>query len=131
MLAWIKRRRPKRKAKKDDVHKNEDSLREDDHNFEIQGRESSTDATFSASPPCNASPQSSPRKVSSQDKHRRSLELTGGDFDTLLVRSRGWVYDPADSETKPHHERQHNRAMVGKEYDKYIFAPPEPIDGSC
>lgn len=56
--------------------------------------------------------------------HTRRPSLTHGDFDHLLVQSRGWAYDPSESETKPHHERDHNKAMASKDFDRYIFAEP-------
>jgi hypothetical protein len=71
--------------------------------------------------------------------HRRSDALAQQDYDDLIVRSRGWVYDPAEAKAKertanpsmlvsdkPHHlhrDRLRNRALTEDDFDQYIFAP--------
>ena len=54
-----------------------------------------------------------------QTSHSRHLCLADDDFDGLIVRSRGWVYDPS-MRTNPHHRSRNS--LAGTDFDKYIFS---------
>ncbi|CAB9501955.1 expressed unknown protein [Seminavis robusta] len=138
MLHWIKDRRAKRNAKTKNKKNSSTRTVEDPAKEIIQKPVPGMDPTDSTSSVAssNGTPrqvQKPPKRVSSLDNrrsdHSRRMSLTDRDFDSLLVRSRGWVFDPADGKSRPHHDRQHNRAMAGNEYDKYVFAPKQPIMG--
>jgi hypothetical protein len=61
-------------------------------------------------------------------RHRRSGAFDNGDFDELLTKSRGWMYDPSapPSPFKKHHDRSRNLSLVESDFDRFIFKSAFP-----
>ena len=59
--------------------------------------------------------------------HTRHPALDNQDFDELLNRSRGWLFDPSQSATFPstphHRDREFTKAMGQTDFEKFIFRP--------
>jgi hypothetical protein len=78
-------------------------------------------------------------KGTKRPRHHRSGALVQQDYDDLIVRSRGWVYDSTEVKerstngtmilsikNKQHthrRDRLRNRALTEDDFDQYIFAP--------
>lgn len=79
----------------------------------------STDSTATLPMRASLVDSSKATRSSGQHSHSRCLTLAEDDFDDLIVRSRGWVYDPS-MQTKPGHRAR--GSLAGSDYDKYIFS---------
>ena len=64
--------------------------------------------------------------------HRRSQALTNDDFEQLLVKSRGWRFDPNEPLVRPKrgHDRERNQALSSYDFEKFIFKPTGPRLGA-
>jgi hypothetical protein len=140
MLTFLKNRRMKRKKQKQEKLMMLGFPCTGTHSRELscESSESCGSSRSAAAPPLSPSsssvlvmpepnkvevsltPPHSPRQRSAS--HNRRPSLARDDFDKLIIRSRGWVYDPSESASKPHHTRDHNRALSELDFNRYIFA---------
>ena len=60
------------------------------------------------------------------NNHSRRGALADDDFQGMLYQSRGWAYDPSQTASLPHHEREHNRALAQPDFELFIFRPTAP-----
>jgi hypothetical protein len=91
-------------------------------------------ASSSSEPSCPASP-TSVVALPSHVPHRRCKALDNADFEELLCKSRGWMYDPHEEDShknhaRPKHDRSRNLALTDVDFERFIFKPSTPRLGS-